>query len=79
MKTVLLYLLLTISYSALAQQTEEANPSETEVVQNDDSTIDEEESNQEEAESEIEEPNDSDFKPDDEISEDYPVSLPSDI
>ena len=80
MKTVLLYLLLTISYSVLAQQTEEGDRSEAEATQNADiSSIDEEEPDPGEEENEIDEPNDNDFKPDDEISEDYPVSLPSDI
>ena len=81
MKTVLLYLLMSFSGPVMAQQaagedepTEPDTEQSIEVVQ-----IDEDESVQDEDESEIEEPSDIDFKPDEEISEDYPVPLPSDI
>jgi len=79
MKRVLLYILLCISLAVFAQQ----QPGQDEVSgENQSQATDsagQEEEDQPPEESEDTEPGDRDFKPSEEISEDYPVPLPSDI
>ena len=79
MRLFLLFLLLTFSLAAMAQQAEEESTAvETQNEQGAEVQTDEEaESASEDDEQSA--PSDVDFKPDEEISEDYPVPLPSDI
>ena len=79
MKRVLLYILLSIFMAVLAQaQVDESESPDNEIEQAGDveQQVDDE---LPEEESEDTEPSDTDFKPSEEISEDYPVPLPSDI
>jgi hypothetical protein len=79
MKPVLLYILLSFSMVAFAQQA--ADETEVSTTESESSSEiaqqTEDELNQEEPDEAG--PSDSDFKPDEEISEDYPIPLPSDI
>ena len=78
MKRILLFSLLVVSLTVFAQQqSDRAEDPKTQA----DQTVDAEPENKNEASEEPSGagPRDSDFKPKEEISEDFPVSLPSDI
>jgi len=77
MKHALLCVLLCISLAAIAQQPDQEAPAKNE----DQATVPsgQPEEDQSPDESEQTEPSDKDFRPSEEISEDYPVPLPSDI
>ncbi len=78
MKRILFYFLLVVSLSVFAQQqSERAEEPKTQTER----TTNTEPDNADEGADESSEakPGDTDFKPKEEISEDFPVSLPSDI
>ncbi len=78
MKQNLLYLLLVVSLSVFAQQ--QSDRTEDPKTQTERTTDTEPDNTEEVADESLEaSPRDRDFKPKEEISEDFPVSLPSDI
>jgi len=83
MKQILLYILLLFSVAVLAQQTADSETStenENETSGSTEQPADSQSAdNQPAEESGGPDTSDKDFKPSEEISEDYPVPLPSDI
>ncbi len=87
MRRILVYLLLAVSLGVYAQQQAgdpDAGAAETEqpaeAIAEAEAAVPEEEAEAiEDPEAEAEEPLEDDFSPEEEISEDFPVPLPSDI